>query len=418
MILFLNLKIFLILKKMNNLDTNSNQEENSVNNKISNTINNRNDDNMRIINNSDNCEEVNDTKSNQHNNTNFNYNQNSNSNNSNNETGSNNDNDNDNQDESNNEENEDNSEETDLEREAALLLNKQYEQIKQLKEELLIKNSEINNLNQIIGEMNLKLQECEENVHIFNELKNQIDILNHEKRELKIELNGKEQLIFELKSDLNTLSKKFNDLNNNLNSLSKDENTEKKNKIIILNKKHSKEIKIYEDKINLYEKEIFRLNQTLKNEMRLKQKLELSYNEKIKEEKKWISQVNQDIQLICQWINNYMGVYFDKNIEIPEVPYISAPISSESVLVYNKFDFEKLRREIYEARKKVWDKQVGYETSIENLKKEQIDFIDKVNKLNKDITGLNNENLMLKEELNKRNINLDILQSQINKYNI
>ena len=67
--------------------------------------------------------------------------------------------------------------------------------------------------------------------------------------------------------------------------------------------------------------------------------------------------------------------------------------------------------------KKFGKKQNGYETNIENLKKEQIDFIDKINKLNKDINGLNNENLTLKEELNKRNINLDILQSHLNNYN-
>lgn len=392
---------------MNNLDNNFTDENNSPINKNNNINIPKNNGNIHIINNSENLEEENESKTNLNNNTYPNQN-------SNNETGSNNE----NEDESNNEENEDNSEETDLEREAAILLNKQYEQIKKLKEELTIKNNEINNLNQIIGQMNLKLQEYENNVHAFNDMRTQIDMINDEKKQLKIELNCKEQLIFELKSDLNTLSKKFNDLNNNLNSLTKEENNEKINKLVVLNKKYSKEVKSYEDKINLYEKEIYKLNQTLKNEMRLKQKIELSYNEKVKEEKKWISQVNQDIALICQWVNNYMGVYFDKNIEIPDVPYVSPPISSESILVYNKFDFEKLRREIYEARRKVWEKQIGYEVNIENLKKEQIDFIDKINKLNRDITGLSNENLTLKEELNKRNINLDILQSQINKYNV
>ena len=392
---------------MNNLDNNFTDENNSPIDKNNNYNIHRNNENINIINNSENLEEENESKTNLNNNTYPNQN-------SNNETGSNNE----NEDESNNEENEDNSEETDLEREAAILLNKQYEQIKKLKEELTIKNNEINNLNQIIGQMNLKLQEYENNVHAFNDMRTQIDMINDEKKQLKIELNCKEQLIFELKSDLNTLSKKFNDLNNNLNSLTKEENNEKINKLVVLNKKYSKEVKSYEDKINLYEKEIYKLNQTLKNEMRLKQKIELSYNEKVKEEKKWISQVNQDIALICQWVNNYMGVYFDKNIEIPDVPYVSPPISSESILVYNKFDFEKLRREIYEARRKVWEKQIGYEVNIENLKKEQIDFIDKINKLNRDITGLSNENLTLKEELNKRNINLDILQSQINKYNV
>ena len=266
--------------------------------------------------------------------------------------------------------------------------------------------------------MNLKIEETNESLQACNNLKAQIDLLNAEKRELNIELNNKEQLIFELKSDLNTLSKKFNDLNKNLNSISDVNNNEKLNQLSQINKKYLNEIKSNEEKINLYEKEINKLNQSIKNEMRLKQKFEMLYSEKTKEEKKWISQVNQDIGLICQWTNNYMGVYFDKNIEIPDVPSISSPISSENVLLYNKFDFEKLRKEIYEARKRVWEKQIGYETNIGNLKKEHIDFIDKINKLNRDITGLNNENLSLKEELNKRNINLDILQSQLNKYNI
>ena len=346
---------------MNNLDNNFTNENNSSNNK-NNSINiHKNNENIHIINKIENLEEENESKANLNNNTYPNQN-------SNNETGSNNE----NEDESNNEENEDNSEETDLEREAAILLNKQYDQIKKLKEELTIKDNQINNLNQIIGQLNLKLQECENRVHAFNDMRTQIDIIDDEKKQLKIELNCKEQLIFELKSDLNTLSKKFNDLNNNLNSLTKEENNEKINKLVALNKKYSKEVKSYEDKINLYEKEIYKLNQTLKNEMRLKQKIELSYNEKIKEEKKWISQVNQDIALICQWVNNYMGVYFDKNIEIPDVPYVSPPISSESILIYNKFDFEKLRREIYEARRKVWEKQIGYEVNIENLKKNKL----------------------------------------------
>ena len=151
--------------------------------------------------------------------------------------------------------------------------------------------------------------------------------------------------------------------------------------------------------------------------MRQKQKLELLYKENTKEDNIWISQVNQDINLICQWVNNYLGAYFDKNIEIPDIPNITSPISSEGILTYNKFNFEKLRKEIYESRKKIWERQIGMDETIENLKKEQIDFIDKINKLNKDIARLNNENILLKEELNKRNINLDILQNQLNKYN-
>ena len=381
---------------MNQFNNNLSQESNYPNDI-------KNNNNIKIINNSENLEESNN-----------NLNQNISKTNqiSNDETYSNNENNN----ESNTEDNEDNSEGTDLEREAAILLNKQYDQIKKLKEELFQKNNEINKLNQIIDQMNSKLTANNENINLFNDLNNQIEILTNENRDLRNELNNKDQLIYELKADLNSLSQKFNDLNNNLNSLSQADNNEKMNQLLALNKKYLKEIKANEEKINIYRNEISKLNQNLKNEMRLKQKFEILYNEKIKEEKQWISQVNQDIDLICQWINNYIGVYFDKNIEIPDVPSVSSPISSENILIYNKFDFEKLRREIFETRKKVWDKQMVYETNIENLRKEQIDFIDKINKLNRDIVELNNDNFSLKEELNKRNINLDILQSQMNKY--
>ena len=318
------------------------------------------------------------------------------------------------------EESEENSDdENDLEREAAILLNKQYEHIKKLKEELNMKNNEIMDLNNVIEKLNYQLQEGSDNNKIIRDLKNEVAILNSEKNNFKLELSTKEKLIYELKTDLNTLSKKFNNLNQNLNSFSDIETNEKINNLISQNKKYLKEIKLNEEKILSYESEINKLNKSLKNEMRQKQKMEILFTEKAKEENNWISQVNQDINLICQWINNYLGAYFDKNIEIPDVPRITTRISSEGVLTYEKFNFEKLRKEIFDARKKIWERQVGYEETVENLKKEQIDFIDKINKLNKDIAKINNENISLKEELNKRNINLDELQSnnEINQYN-
>ena len=318
------------------------------------------------------------------------------------------------------EESEENSDdENDLEREAAILLNKQYEHIKKLKEELNMKNNEIMDLNNVIEKLNYQLQEGSDNNKIIRDLKNEVAILNSEKNNFKLELSTKEKLIYELKTDLNTLSKKFTNLNQNLNSFSDIETNEKINNLISQNKKYLKEIKLKEEKILSYESEINKLNKSLKNEMRQKQKMEILFTEKAKEENNWISQVNQDINLICQWINNYLGAYFDKNIEIPDIPRITTRISSEGVLTYEKFNFEKLRKEIFDARKKIWERQVGYEETVENLKKEQIDFIDKINKLNKDIAKINNENISLKEKLNKRNINLDELQSnnEINQYN-
>ena len=310
------------------------------------------------------------------------------------------------------------------EKEAIELLKTQHEQIKKYKKELLSKDKIINNLNQQIASLNLKLKDNNDNyisnnnslVINNNNLKQQINLLTEENKEIQFELQNKEKLIFELQKAVESLTKKFNEINNDLNSVVQSNNSEKMGQLINTAKQCSKEKKISDSKISLYEKEINKLNKALKKEMQLRQKYEMIYNDKIKDEKIWLGQVNKDINLICQWIENYLGVYFDKSIKIPSIPCFTPPLSQENLNLFNKFNFSKLRQEIFDVREKILDKQIDYENEIEKYKKEVIDLIDNINKLNKDINVLNNEVLSLKEEINKKNIDFDMMKNQVIKF--
>ena len=310
------------------------------------------------------------------------------------------------------------------EKEAIELLKTQHEQIKKYKKELLSKDKIINNLNQQIASLNLKLKDNNDNYNSNNNslvinnnnLKQQINLLTEENKEKIFELENKEKLIFELQKAVESLTKKFNEINNDLNSVVQSNNSEKMGQLINTAKQCSKEKKISDSKISLYEKEINKLNKALKKEMQLRQKYEMIYNDKIKDEKIWLGQVNKDINLICQWIENYLGVYFDKSIKIPSIPCFTPPLSQENLNLFNKFNFSKLRQEIFDVREKILDKQIDYENEIEKYKKEVIDLIDNINKLNKDINVLNNEVLSLKEEINKKNIDFDMMKNQVIKF--
>lgn len=303
------------------------------------------------------------------------------------------------------------------EKEAIELLKLQHEQIKKYKKELILKDEKINKLNQEISFLNNKIKTNNEN-SIIN-LKNELELNNKEKNELIIELENKEKLIYELQRAVESLTKKFNDINDDLNSVVRSNNSEKMSLLINKAKQSNKEKQMYENKINLYEKEINKLNKNLKKEIQLRQKIEIIYNDKIKDEKNWINLINKDINLIIQWIENYVGVYFDKSITIPPIPCFTPPMTQENNKnFYEGVNFNKLRQEIFDVRLKISDKQFMYESDIEKYKKEQIDLIDNINRLNKDINGLNNEVLGLREEVNKKNIELDMIKNQRNRFNV
>ena len=158
-----------------------------------------------------------------------------------------------------------------------------------------------------------------------------------------------------------------------------------------------------EEKIKLYENEFNKLNQNLTNEMKEKQKYKLLYDDKIAEDKNWIIQLNTDIQLLCDWMNNYMVAYFDNSVEIPDVPLFSPPINSENVITFNKFNLNLLRQTISEVRNKIYQD-----------KKEQIELLNKIDSQNKNIALLNKDISNLKEEIIKKKVEIDEMNHKFN----
>ena len=303
--------------------------------------------------------------------------------------------------------------EEDTEQEAVEFIQLQHQKIKKLKKELKIKDDIIKDYKEKLNKINLKNKDELENQILCNNLRQQIDIVTKEKEELKLELYSKDKLIKELKLDLNDLSKKFSKFNNNILSQSEEKN-DKVNQLLQLLKEYSSQLKKNEEKIKIYENEFNKINQNLTNEMKEKQKLKLLYEDKINEEKNWISQINMDIQLLCEWMNNYMGIYFDKMVEIPDIPLFTPPVNSENVNTFNRFKFNLLRQTIIDVRNKIYNKQSKYENIIQQDKKEQIDLLNKIESQNKNIASLNNDIIALKEEIVQKKVEIEEINNKFN----
>ena len=301
----------------------------------------------------------------------------------------------------------------DTEREAVEFIQLQHQKIKKLQKELEEKNEIINDYKKKFSRLNFRNKDEKENLLLNKNLRQQIEIINKEKEELKLELYSKEKIIKELKSDLNELSKKFNRYNNNI-SPSSETKDEKVNQLLQLIKEYSFQLKNNEEKIKIYENENIKLNQNLTQEMKEKQKLKLLYENKINDDKNWIGQINQDIQLLCDWINNYLGTFFQENIEIQEIPKFTPYIDSENINNYNKINLNLLRQTITETRNKIYDKQNKYENTIKMDKKEQIELLCKIENQNKNISALNNDIISLKEELSKKKLEIEELNNKFN----
>ena len=312
----------------------------------------------------------------------------------------------------NEEEIEENDEDT--EKEAVEFIQLQHQKIKKLKKQLKLKDEIINGYKEKLSKINTKNYKDEtENIILYKNLRQQIEILAKEKEELKLEVYSKDKLIKELKMDLNDLSKKFNKINNNILTQS-EEKSDKVNQLLQLLKEYSSQLKNNEEKIKIYENEFYKLNLNLTNEMREKQKIKILYEDKITEEKNWVSQVNEDIQLLCDWMNNYMAIYFDSKVEIPEIPLFTPPINSQNIITFNKFNLNLLRQTISEVRNKIYNKQYKYENILQQDKKEQIELLNKIESQSKNISSLNNEIISLKEEIVQKKIEIEEMNNKFN----
>ena len=109
-----------------------------------------------------------------------------------------------------------------------------------------------------------------------------------------------------------------------------------------------------------------------------------------------------------------MGIYFDKLVEIPDVPLFTPPVNSENVITFNRFNFNLLRQTITDVRNKIYNKQCTYENIIQKDKKEQIELLNKIETQNKNIANLNNDIILLKDEITQKKFEIEEMNNKIN----
>lgn len=132
--------------------------------------------------------------------------------------------------------------------------------------------------------------------------------------------------------------------------------------------------------------------------------LELSLKEKENETKEIINGINVEIKTINQWIDTYLGVYFDQYIEIPELPY------TVSKVIKNKIKFDSLKDNLVKSQKKMNDELSKCNSIVRELKGDAEDQITSYERII-------NENSELKSDILKKNEEIYFLQQEIETCN-
>ena len=291
------------------------------------------------------------------------------------------------------------------EREAIELLKSQHEQIKNLKGLLENKDNMINVYKEKITALAEKLKYFQDNFESAEKMKNQFNKLIEEKEHLRSALYQKEKLTEELQNEFNEINNKFKLLNEQI--LNQEDSNSKVSQLVELVKQYSKELTELTQKNKLYENELNNLNMQMSEIMKENQTLNSSKKNFDIEFSDFCINTNKNIGLLCQWIDNYLGIYYDKKIEIPDIPILSN--------FNNKINFDSLRQKIYSIRNKIYEQQLNSENIIQKFKQDQIDLLTKIEKLNKEISLLKNQNLEMKEGMTKFNISYEQLNDKLNQ---
>ena len=291
------------------------------------------------------------------------------------------------------------------EREAIELLKSQHEQIKNLKGLLENKDNMINVYKEKTTALAEKLKYFQDNFESAEKMKNQFNKLIEEKEHLRSALYQKEKLTEELQNEFNEINNKFKLLNEQI--LNQEDSNSKVSQLVELVKQYSKELTELTQKNKLYENELNNLNRQMSEIMKENQTLNSSKKNFDIEFSDFCINTNKNISLLCQWIDNYLGIYYDKKIEIPDIPILSN--------FNNKINFDSLRQKIYSIRNKIYEQQLNSENIIQKFKQDQIDLLTKIEKLNKEISLLKNQNLEMKEGMTKFNISYEQLNDKLNQ---
>lgn len=180
----------------------------------------------------------------------------------------------------------------------------------------------------------------------INDLENQINLLKDENQRLKYLVSEKERII-------NTLIKSQESVNYNnqeINTLLFDKNKR------MDNQKGRKEIENNNNqtKVNFdrklaiqYEKEISKLIELLKEENKNKEKFEILYNKVIVDNANLIDNINQEIDSLCNWIENYSDdSLYNLNKDTKNILNENFAVKDRDNILFKKINLNKLRNSI------------------------------------------------------------------------
>ena len=237
-----------------------------------------------------------------------------------------------------------------------------------------------NELNQTLEEYgkalkisNLKIYELEKEKY---DIENKLNIINEENKNLKYKNDCLENSIKNLKKEYQ-LSLEENKKLLNENSIIKYENNSLKQELSSLNMNYNK-ILSENSHLNELISNLNNIKDKLKSEMTFINKENQKYSSNLlkyeKEINGIIEETNDDIKMIINWIENYMGIYISNNLKIPQLPLHR--------LKNNGIIIDELKTKIMLIRERV-NKDIILLEDIKNKKKLIEDNEDK---------KLNNEN--------------------------
>ena len=117
---------------------------------------------------------------------------------------------------------------------------------------------------------------------------------------------------------------------------------------------------------------------------------------------------NKNLDVLSTWIENYLGIFFDSQIEIPELPNF----------INKKIDFTNLKNALISARQKVTDSQRKYENQIKDLHNEQYENYSKIERLCKEIQVLKENNMGLQNNLGKLNSTNERMEGDLSDHQV
>lgn len=278
---------------------------------------------------------------------------------------------------------------SETEREAIKLLKSQNNKIIELTFQLEKKAEMIALQKDQIVTLTEKLSHFEDSFFTCEKMKEQFNIFLKEKEAMRNKLYAKDKLLNELQTEFNEITMKFNSLNEQI--ASKEASNDKIAQLVELIKQYSHDITETTQKNKLYQAEVNKLNKELEQVMKSNQKNGLYIQSMETSAIDEINAANKDINLLVQWIDSYMGVYFDVSVEIPEVPSFCQSSS--------KINFELLRTKINSTRRKINETQLQYESTIQKLNNDNLDLITQTERTSKELSSSKADIIKLQGEV-------------------